>query len=107
MRLVRIAMILLPAVLCSEEAGMPQPKYTGNGRLVRPTNHREWMFVGASLGMGYSEGSTPNPKATYHNIYIQREAYKAYAATGKFPEKTMLVMEVLAPGTKESINQTG
>jgi hypothetical protein len=95
----------LPLLLISEE-GMPAPSYTGKDRLIRPQGYREWMFVGANLGMGYTEGQQ-NPKQNYHNIYMQREAYKQYVATGKFPDKTMLVMEVLSPGTKESINRNG
>lgn len=99
-------LILLPAMLSSQGPGMPTPKYTDKGRLVRPEGYREWMFVGANLGMGYTEGQQP-PKQNYHNIYMQREAYKAYVSTGRFPDKTMLVMEVLSMGTKESINRNG
>ncbi len=93
-------------MLCAEQAGMPAPKYTSAGRLIRPEGYREWMFVGANLGMGYTEGQA-KPRTNYHNIYIQREAYRDYAKTGKFPDKTMLVMELLTMGTKESINRNG
>lgn len=96
---------VLPFLLCSEEAGMPAPKYTEKGRLIRPEGYREWMFVGASMGMGYSDA--PKGRVSYHNVYIQREAYKQYTATGKFPDKTMMVMEVLQVGKSESINKTG
>lgn len=99
-------LILLPAMLCSQDPAMPKPGYTDNGRLVRPEGYREWMFVGANLGMGYTEGQQA-PRQNYHNIYMQREAYKSYVATGKFPDKTILVMEVLSMGTKESINRNG
>lgn len=85
---------------------MPKPGFTEKGRLVRPEGYREWMFAGANLGMGYTEGAAP-PKSNYHNIYVQREAYAHFAKTGKFPDKTMLVMEVLSQGTKASINQKG
>src|SRR5215470_18025739 len=105
----RLAMLVLflPLVLCSEESKMPVPTYTDKGRLTRPEGYREWMFVGANLGMGYNEGQPANPRLNYHNIYIQREAFKVYEKTGKFPDKTMLVMEVLAKGEKESINRQG
>ena len=33
---------------------------------------------------------------------MQPEAYRHYAATGKFPEKTMLVMENYSAGSKEN-----
>lgn len=94
-----------PFLLGSQQADMPKPRYTDKGRLIRPANWREWMFVGANMGMGYSDA--PKSRVTYHNIYIQREAYKQYAATGKFPDKTMLVMEVLQVGKNASINRQG
>lgn len=96
---------LFPLVLSAQQAGMPKPSYTEKGRLIRPEGHREWMFVGSNLGMAYSDAA--KPRVTYHNIYIQREAYKHYVATGKFPDKTMLVMELMKPGTNASINRQG
>ena len=87
------------------DAQQPQPKYNEAGRLLRPEGYREWMFIGANLGMGYSEN--PAVRSSYHNIYMQREAYKHYVKTGEFPEKTMLIMEVITPGTNESINKHG
>lgn len=100
------ALILLPLVLCSEEASMPKPKYADNGDLVRPESYREWMFVGANLGMAYTEGQA-KPQSNYHSIYMQREAYQHYVKTGKFADKTILVMEVLSAGTNVSINKQG
>jgi hypothetical protein len=90
---------------------MAQPRYTAGGELIRPEGYREWIFVGSSIGMGYTEpdaaaAATEKPKF-FHNIYIQPEAYRAYAATGRFPDKTMLVMEKVRPATSESINRQG
>jgi hypothetical protein len=97
--------LLLTAMLVSEER-MFQPRFSDGNQLVRPEGYREWMFVGSNLNMGYSEGGEPK-ESRFHNIYIQREAYREYAATGKFPDKTMLVMEVIAAGTNASINKKG
>lgn len=67
------------------------------------------MFVGANYGMGYTEEKSGGPAkpGTFHNIFIQPEAYDSYVKTGKFPDKTMLVMEVYKPGTNASINKKG
>jgi hypothetical protein len=82
--------------------GMVQPAYDADGKLVRPEDYRTWVFVGSSLGLSYSR---PNENDTgpgvFHHIYIQPEAYRHYAETGTFPEKTMLVMENYSAGTKE------
>src|SRR5688572_18134836 len=96
LRLAACCLFGVSAVNSSEP--MPGPRYTGASLLVRPEGYREWMFVGSNLGMGYKDGQ-PDKDPKFHNIYIQREAYKRYAETGRFPDKTMLVMEVVSRGT--------
>jgi hypothetical protein len=36
----------------------------------------------------------------YHNVYITPNAYREFAKTGKFPEGTMLAMEMASADTK-------
>jgi hypothetical protein len=103
-----IALALVSVAVLSSQDQMFQPRFTNANELIRPEGYREWMFAGSNLNMGYSEGSEPAPTdSRFHNIYIQREAYKTYVATGKFPDKTVLVMEVIAAGTNASINKKG
>lgn len=87
---------------------METPKYNEQGELIRPENYRTWVFVGASLGLSYTE--TPrrdDGPGMFHNVYIQREAFDRYMETGEFPEKTILAMENFSAGSKVSINQKG
>jgi hypothetical protein len=101
------ALLLMSGSLGSQDVTrMAGPRYAEGNQLLRPEGYREWMFVGASIGMGYTEGQS-SPAAPFHNIYMQREAYKQFAATGTFPDKTMLVMEVVSAGTDASINKRG
>lgn len=107
MMTIRIAAILfLLTGLLSSQPKMAEPRYAEGNQLLRPEGYRKWIFVGSSLGMGYTEGTAPKA-ANFHNIYIQPEAFRQYEATGKFPDKTILVMEVVAPGTNASINRQG
>ncbi len=92
-------------MLGSEEK-MFQPRFADGNQLARPEGFRQWMFVGSNLNMGYTEGPAP-AESRFHNIYIQPEAYRQFAAEGKFPDKTVLVMEVIAAGTNASINKKG
>lgn len=95
--------------------GSPQPKtermavpvYDQEGLLLRPIGFEKWMFVGASLGLSYSEESERNEPGRFHNVYIQPEAYQHFLKTGEFPEKTMLAMSVYKPEQKVSINKEG
>lgn len=81
---------------------MTVPSYDGAGNVIRPEGYRKWVFVGTSLGLRYmGEGGTDDGPGSFHNVYIQPEAYDAFVATGAFPEKTILAMEVYSSGTKE------
>lgn len=106
----RIAVLALVCAGVLGSESMTAPRFTADNQMIVPEGYREWMFVGANYGMSYNDpapGQVTARPGTFHNIYIQREAYKAYASTGKFPDQTMLVMEVVEPATKESINKQG
>lgn len=88
-------------------SSMAVPKYNDTGELIRPEGYREWVFVGSSLGLSYTEPAKDEGPGLFHNVYIQPEAYREYMATGRFPEKTMLAMELFEPGTKTPPNLGG
>ena len=88
--------------------GMATPTYTADGDLLLPEDYRTWIFVGASLGLSYSEGASEREgPGAFTNVYIQPQAYRYFMATGEFPEGTMLPMDIYRPGSRESINQAG
>jgi hypothetical protein len=87
---------------------MAMPAYSADGSLRRPIGYEGWVLAGSSLGLGYTEqiAGTSDP-GYFHNVYIQREAYAAYLRTGKFPEKTMLVMALYSAGQKVAPSKQG
>lgn len=87
-----------------ESAG-EEPRFTARKELIRPEGYREWVFIGASLGLSYNEGTPKEPR--FHNLYLHPKAYREYRRSGRFPEKTILVMEVLTPASQVSINRQG
>ena len=74
--------------------GPNAPRYTEDGRLMRPEGYETWVFVGASIGLSYAEGAGREGPGMFHHTYIQPEAYEHYRRTGEFPEKTMLVLRM-------------
>jgi hypothetical protein len=98
-------MKLWGALLLSVGVFAGEPRFTAQKELVRPEGYREWIFVGASLGMSYNENAPKEP--TFHNVYINPRAYREFLRTGRFPEGTILAMEVLTPGSQSSINRHG
>ena len=94
------------AALLAPAAGPDEPRFTDSKELVRPQGYREWVFVGSSLGMSYSENQTKREER-FHNIYLKPAAYHQYQKTGEFPEGTVLVMEVATAASQSSINRQG
>jgi Cytochrome P460 len=80
------------------------PRYASDGQLALPSDYREWVFLSSGLGMTYA----PMAMApAFTNVFVNPAAYRSFVATGKWPDKTMLVLEVRASASKGSINQGG
>lgn len=76
------------------------PQYDSRGALVRPRNFETWVFVGSSTGLTYEPGLQQRGAGEFHDVYIRPESYREYARTGKFPEKTVLVLALYPPDEK-------
>lgn len=85
------------------------PVYNAKGELQLPADYREWAFVSAGLGMSYGpSGQTDannNPRFT--NVFVNRPSYQAFLATGKWPDKTMFLLDIRASTSNGSINKGG
>lgn len=84
-----------------ETSPTTKPQYTKQGELKFPADFRNWIFVGAALGLSYSEHAEDKDQQKFTNIYITPEAYKQYERTGEFPEKTILAMPVYRQNRKQ------
>ena len=91
------------------------PQYDAAGELKRPTDYQTWIFVGSNLGLEYDEkavkekpaakdASKPGKSGNFHNVYINPEAYADYVMTGKFPEKTVLILDIFKAEEREPGN---
>jgi YHS domain-containing protein len=100
------------AALMLEAADRPEtdgPQFTADGQLVRPNDYREWVYLSSGLGMVYgpaAEGAS-DAAPRFDNVFVNPAAYKNFMATGKWPDKTIFVLEVRASGSKASINNGG
>jgi hypothetical protein len=88
-----------------EPRGMVVPRYGEDGSLIRPEDFHSWMFVGASIGLGYSEAPSRRGPGMFHNVYTQPEAYQHFVDTGQFPEKTMFALVMYRSQDKGSISR--
>ncbi len=81
------------------------PRYTDDNRLVRPEGYREWIYLSSGLGMNYSP-SAGDPEM-FTNVFVPPAAYREFMATGKWPDKTVFVVEERIASSKGSINKAG
>jgi hypothetical protein len=87
------------------ESDSGKPEYTSDNHLLPPKNFREWIFLSSGLGMSYTPGSADHQMFT--NVFVPQWAYSEFAKSGKWPDKTMFVVEERGSETKGSINKVG
>lgn len=91
--------------LASPQDDPDRPRYTNENQLLAPENYRQWIFLSAGLGMTYSPG--PNDHVMFTNVFVPAWAYSEFLKSGRWPDKTMFVVEERGSGTKGSINKGG
>jgi len=98
--------IITPQAQPNNESSANSPVYTADGNLKFPTQYREWVYLTSGVDMSYSPNMDMG-HSMFDNVFVNPEAYKAFVETGKWPDKTMLVLEARMAGSKGSINKTG
>ncbi len=84
------------------------PHFAEDGKLERPDDYREWVFVTSGLGMTYNpdvNASTSEPR--FDNVFVTRDAYRSFLETGNWPNRTMFILEVREAQENTSINRGG
>ena len=112
MKLKKLLILLLASMdLAGQQATrQDEPQYTSDGQLKLPDNYREWIYLSSGLGMtyGFVESAVNTVIGErFDNVFVTPQAYRAFLATGTWPDKTMFVMEVRMSATKGSINRGG
>lgn len=104
--LLLVAAAIVSAQRPGQNRAYPQidiaPVFNAQNELVQPKDFREWVFIGAPITPhGLNNGKANFPE--FHNVYVQPAAFKAYRATGKWPEGTMMLKELqLVDGPAEN-----
>ena len=96
----------IPITLRAQPATTNAPTYTADGRLMFPAAYRKWVYLSSGLDMSY----LPNAQramSTFGNVFVNSEAYDTFVASGTWPDKTVLVLEVRRAEQNASINRNG
>lgn len=84
----------------------PGATYNAEGELQRPNDHREWVFVGAPVTPNdMNDGKAAFPE--FHNVYIDPSSFASYKQTGKFPDGTVILKELVSVGGKSMPSGNG
>ena len=102
---VLLCVLLLSAAAPPKTVPPAELSYTADGQMNFPENYREWVYLSSGLGMSYSKTAPDHPR--FDNVFVNPTAYKAFLATGTWPDKTVLVLEIRAADTHASIDQHG
>jgi len=100
-----VALILPDRIV--KAASPDAPFYTPNGDMQPPANYREWIYLSTGIDMSYSPGSMQMDHSTFDNVFVSPAAYRSFLATGTWPDKTIMVLELRGAKKKGSINQRG
>jgi len=105
--LLGIALVSWTDFLVTKNESGPKPEYTADAQLKLPEHYREWVYLTTGFDMSYSPDAMQMGHHMFDNVFVNPEAYKAFLATGTWPDKTILVLEGRRAMDKGSINQKG
>ena len=89
------AAVLWAANLVAQTPAADGPRYNAAGELIRPTDYRDWVYLSSGLNMTYGPNA-PNPSRNqpFNNVFVNRSSYRQFIDTGKWPEKTIFILEI-------------
>lgn len=81
-------------------------QFDASGALMMPKRYRQWVFVGAPVTPNdMNSGKAAFPE--FHDVYIDHKSFNVYKKTGKFPDGTILVKELVSVGAKKAASGDG
>jgi len=83
-------------------------RFDDDGQLLVPDDLDEWVFLGTSLGMGYSQAAfDPDSPGMFQVARMEPAAYAAFRKTGRFVDGTMIALHFYGSQNELSINRAG
>src|SRR4051794_28836288 len=100
-------LLLAAAFTLSAQTG-DGPQFSSSGELSLPKNYREWVYLTSGLGMTYGPAGNGDPaNPNFDNVFVNPSSYRAFVETGRWPDKTMFILEIRRSHGKGSINNGG
>ena len=100
--------LLAITVFAEDEHRVDVAEFDDDGNLVVPEDLDEWIFIGSSLGMGYSQADfDPDSPGMFQIARMEPTAYERFKETGEFVDGTMLSLHFYGSQNEISINRAG
>ena len=97
-----------PKAAAAKTAAAPDaPVYTADGNLKLPENYREWIYLTSGLDMNYNDPKPVAGHSTFQNVFVNPSSYRAFLATGTWPDKTTFVLELRGADVHVNIDKRG
>ncbi len=104
------SLFLLAFVPGGQNAPAPSndaPAYSSDGNLIAPAHYREWIYLTSGIDMSYTASNAAPDHSMFDNVFVNPTSYQSFVATGTWPDKTTLVLEVRGAENPVSINKRG
>lgn len=95
---------LLAGGALAQEAGTLS--YGVDGKMLRPTDYRHWVFLTSGFDMSYTDASEAKAHQ-FNNVFVNRQAYDAFLKNGAWPDKTVLVLELRGGSNDDPVLKRG
>lgn len=87
------------------------PAFDAAGQLLVPPEVREWVFVGAAVGLSYSDSGPSDSEhrfpGDFTHVYLDPDSLAHFRETGTFREGATLVLDIHRSRTGVSIARDG
>jgi hypothetical protein len=108
-----LAGVLFVLVMCgmggralAQSSMTSELSYTEDGRMKFPDHYREWIYVTSGMDMSYT-ATGMGDHHMFDNVFVTPASYRSFLETGKWPDKTVFVLEVRGAESGVSINRRG
>ena len=95
------------AASAQQPAADDGPRYSNRTNLIRPANYREWVFLSSSLDLNYPPPGAPPGPQRFDNVFVNPSSYRAFMQTGKWPDRTIFVLEFREAAKEASLDRPG
>ncbi|MGE3177977.1 MAG: cytochrome P460 family protein [Vicinamibacterales bacterium] len=79
----------------------------GGGELILPPDYREWIYVGGSVAVAHAGAAGGERPQLFTNVFVNPSAHRHFQQAGRWPDRTVLVLELRTAEPQGSVNAGG